>query len=336
MSHHHDDERPLEQMGEEALVEAIRGGRSEVNGKEALAELARRGSPRASGVLSAVLVDDALPADVRAVAAVEAGKQVAPAIEPALVAALRSRSPLVVRRAAESLGRIGGRQALQALRATRAYEEEPAVARAVSFARTLISYRLGLGSDLFEPPDAAEFLAVDDTDPVEVKAEPVPAGAVEGIAPRYRLEVPGIAVSLPGALHVRCGTNEFLLMPQQALADLARSNAVAGVVMKSAQSLGYFALHLYLLSHRKDEGTLALFGVRPDGTLTHVGEMHLGDREHTFRVSALNTPYGAPIDIEGRIELATHRIVLTRALVNRRRSRSQRRAQVPTRTEIRS
>jgi hypothetical protein len=334
MSHHHDVERPLEQLGEEALIQAVQGRPSEAGRLEALKELARRRSPRVSGVLSTVLLDEELPADLRAVAAVEAGKQVAPGNERALVAALRSGPPLVVRRAAESLGRIGGREALPALRATRSYEEEPAVARAVSFARSLISYRLGLGSDLLEPPGAGEILKVDDPEPIEVQAEPAGADAVERMAPWYRLDVPGVAVSPRDALQLRCGGNEFLLMPHDALADLGRRNAVVGIVLKRAQSLEFFALHLYLLSHPNDERTLALFGVRPDGTLTHFGEMLLGPQEHAFRLNALNTPYGPPVHIEGRIDTAAHRVVLTRALVNRRLSRTQKRAQVPTKGEI--
>jgi hypothetical protein len=334
MSHHHDVERPLEQLGEEALIEAVQGRPSELGRLEALKELARRRSPRVSGLLSAALLDDRLPDDLRAVAAVEAGKQAAPASEPALIAALRSGPPLVVRRAAESLGRIGGREALQALRTIRSPEEEPAVARAVSFARSLVSYRLGLGSDLLETPGAGEILNVDDPEPIQVQTTPVGADEVERMAPRYRLEVPGVAVSPRGALQLRCGANEFLLMPHETMDVLAARNAVIGVVLKRAQSLEYLALHLYLLSHRRDEGTLSLFGVRPDGTVTLFGEMLLHPREHTFWVNALNTPYGPPVDIQGRIDTAAHRVVLTKAVVNRRLSRSQKRAQTPTKIEI--
>jgi hypothetical protein len=334
MPHHHDVERSLEQLREQALVEAVQGGPAEVSRMEALKELARRRSPRAGGVLSSVLLDNALPADLRAVAAVEAGKQVLPASERALVAALQSGPSLVVRRAAESLGRVGGREALEALRATRSYKQEPAVARAVSFARSLISYRLSVGTDLLETPGAAEVLKLDDPEPAAVQVEPVSADVVERMTPRFRLEVPGVAVSLRGALQLRCGANEFLLMPQQALSDLGRRNAVVGVVLKRAQSLEYFALHLYLLSHPRDERTLALFGVRPDGTVTHFGEILLGAPEHAFRLNALNTPYGPPVDIQGHIDVATHRIVLAQAVVNRRLSRAQRRAQVPTKIKI--
>ena len=223
-----------------------------------------------------MLLDERLPPDVRAVAAVEAGKQAAPGSERALVAALRSGPPLVVRRAAESLGRIGGPEALPALRALRSSEEEPAVARAVSFARSLISYRFGLGSDLLKTPGAGEILTLDDPEPIQIQATPVGADAVERIAPRYRLEVPGVALSPRGALQLRCDPNEFLLVPHEGIAALGERNAVVGVVLKRAQSLEYFALHLYLLSHPREEGTLSLFGVRPDGTLTHFGEMHLG------------------------------------------------------------
>ena len=71
--------------------------------------------------------------------------------------------------------------------------------------------------------------------------------------PRFRLEVPGVPVSLRGALQLSCGANEFLLMPQKALTALGGRNAIVGVVLKRAQSLEYFALHLYLLSHPREE-----------------------------------------------------------------------------------
>ena len=236
-----------------------------------------------------MLLDERLPPDVRAVAAVEAGKQAAPGSERALVAALRAGPPLVVRRAAESLDESADlRRCRRCASCDRTMRNRRSRGRCRSPAFDL--YRFGLGSDLLKTPGAGEILTLDDPEPIQIQATPIGADAVERIAPRYRLEVPGVPLSPRGALQLRCGPNEFLIVPHEGIAALGERNAVVGVVLKRAQSLEYFALHLYLLSHPREEGTLSLFGVRPDGTLTHFGEMRLGAQEHAFRMNALNTP----------------------------------------------
>lgn len=260
-------------------------------------ELARRDPAAATPLLARVVVDDAAPADLRSVAAVALGRQAEVGQEAALGAALAAREPLVVRRAAEALGRIGGREALAALKRT-SLPEEPAATRALGFAKSLIAYRLGLDEERLTAPPPAPLRGEGAPLAIAPATEPLKAEVAE----RLPRELPAVAVRVAAALRVACERQELVVLPAAAPAPLLRSSAVAAVAMKRAHSLGRFATHLYVLSHPVGDDRLALFGVRPDGTITHTGEAWPGENGLQFRLEALATPYADPMRIAGHID----------------------------------
>lgn len=260
-------------------------------------ELTRRDLDAATPLLARVLRDETAPADLRSVAAVALGKQPGAEHEAALSAALAAREPLVVRRAAEALGKIGGREALAALRRV-PVPDEPAAARALGFAKSFIAYRLGLDEELLSAPPPA---------PLRGEGAPLVVGPASAqlkaeVAERLPRELPAVEVRVAAAVRVACERQELVVLPTTAPARLLRSSAVAAVVMKRAHSLGHFATHLYVLSHRAGSDRLALRGVRPDGTITHTGEAWQGDGGLRFKLEALATPYADPMRIEGSLD----------------------------------
>src|SRR5688572_10561361 len=102
-------DQPAQTLSERTLVEVVRGASEASEPTEALRELLRR-RPRRAPLLAEVVADRARPTEMRAIAAVALGRQATPAARDALIAAVRDQDPLVLRRVAEALGKVGDEQ----------------------------------------------------------------------------------------------------------------------------------------------------------------------------------------------------------------------------------
>ena len=320
------------------LVAAVEGRSETLGSREALQELSRRRSSQRTSVLTEVVTDSRRPGDLRAAAAVELGRDNKASHRDALVGALRSRDHAVVRRAAEALGRIGDEDALAALRSLR--PRSAPVQQSVRFARTLVSYRLGLDSDRLQPPGADELLEVQPREAIPVTVEPLAAPSLEEVVPDLRQQLPAMPVSAEGAHTIICGDERFLLTfnaelhRRKTLAMLGRRTTVAAVVFKWSVGLDRFFLHEYQLVDPGQDGEPLLFGVRTTGVLIHFGRIDLRTEEADFSLRTLNTPYAPAVDIEGTYHHADRRLIVARALVQPGRQPSQRRAAAPRKIDL--
>jgi hypothetical protein len=321
---------------EDDLIAAVERRDLRVGQKEALHELCRRRGARKTEVVLNLLSQRAHPADVRAIAAVELGKEDNPRHRNALEAALTD-DPQIVRRAAESLARIGDAGSLSRLESLRSVPSE-AARQSVEFAKTLISYRLRLRTHQLAPVPANELLRVDPDRSATVSSEPVSREAFEQMAARLREELPAVPVS-PVGLDLTCGRNRFLVFVTaafdgpDALSELIGSNAVAAVVLRRAPG-GRFFVHEYVLTHPRDGSDLALFGVRPTGLRIHQGEVRVGAGEARFQIGTVNTPGAAAAQIEGALRPDERRLVLDRAVVSHVPAPGQRQPATPRKLDV--
>jgi len=316
------------------LIAAVEG-RSETLGRvEALKELIRRRSRRRTTVLMRVVMDEREPADLRAVAAFELGREHRKGHQEALLAALRSKDPQVIRRAAEALGRIGDEAALDALAALR--PRRGSVRRSVDFAKTLISYRLGLETNRLEPPPQSLRIELRRRRAIPLEAERPTAKTLARILPMLRRELPAIPVSGEGALQLSCGDDRFLIVfnrdvhRRKTVSPLGSRSAVPAVVLKRSPSLDRFYVYEYLLTHPAAENRLLLFAVRPTGVLAHFGEVQLEPTAAHFQVGTVEMPYSPPVTIEGSYDHEARRLAFSLALVQRDFERTQRPAATPS------
>ncbi len=303
-----DFEPALFAMSEEELIAKVGArGPAEERG-EALRTLARRSIKRAAPTLRNVARKAAPIASMRATAAIALGRDADPANQAPLIAALKAPEDRVVRRAAEALGRIGDAKALAALRAARV-PSAPAAARAHGFAQSLISYRLGLGSDLVV---ARVAVAERGRKGEKVEATAIPPATFKRIAACLPEEVPAIALAKKGGVAFTCCGADYLVLLAERAGDLARANAVAAVVLRRGGPLNRFALHLYLLTHPAGGNNLAIHGARPDGTVTYRGEVTPTKNGHAFHLEALATPLARPALIEGQLSQDGAKVILSK------------------------
>jgi hypothetical protein len=328
-----DREQISRRVTEGELIAAVEGRSETIGGVEALKELIRRRSRKRTTILLRVVMDDEEPSDLRATAAVELGKERRKGHQEALVAALGSKDPSVVRRSAEALGRIGDEAALEPLASVRL--RRGPVTRSVDFAKTLISYRLGLESNRLQPPHEAQRLGLNRRRAVPLEVATPRAREIEMILILLRRELPAIPVSPEGVLGFACGADRFLVVfnrdvhRRKTLAPVAAKSAVPAVVLKRSPSLERYYVYEYILTHPAADDRLLLFGVRTTGVVAHFGEIKLESARGEFRVGTVETRYSPPVSIEGSYEHDARRLVFTAAFAQRDFAASQRPAATP-------
>ena len=314
---------PLEQvrgLGESALVARALSLDDPPVSKAAIGELVRTRSPRRTSVLTEVVRDEKQDTDVRAMAALHLGRLAIPAHREALLEVVSGSLDPVRRRAAEALGRIGNEESLAHLRRLR--PRDPVVKRSVNFARSLISYRLGLGTDLLEAPPARRLASSQRVRSVDTAIPPATGILLEEALAASREELPAMRLSSAGARQLACGANQFVLAfnrefhERKTLSALRRRNAVLMVVLWKPSTLDFFETYMYVLAHPEREGRLRLLGLRSMGLITLTGEIDLRERSAAFRIQSTRTPHQVPLELEGNYDHETQSIEFTTAVID--------------------
>jgi hypothetical protein len=299
--------------GEAALIAKAAGSRPLSERVAAVKALARRTTPGGTRALATLLRAREAPSALRAAAAVALGKQAGEESGAALLGALAVEDPAVLRRVAGALGRVGGAAALPRLRAL-PVPKDPATARAVGFARSLIAYRHGLAEDWLKPASAIR-LRLPPGAGTALRPEPLGTGTIAEIEAQLGRELPATGVVVSGGVGLTCRGDMLALLPAADAARAARESAVPAVLLKGSHCLANYSVQLYLLSHPLGGGRFALFGVRPDGTLTHAGEARAETGGFGFQLEALDTPLAPPTVIAGHLHTGPPRITLAEARV---------------------
>ena len=286
----------------------------DLTGQEFL-ELSLRDAERARAIAEPVLLNHEV-ADVRAAAANllgSAGGSRALEAVPAFTRAAHDPSAAVRRRAARWLGRLGGSvDILERLAA----DEDPVVRRSADAALTLMSYRLGEPIRLVRD-DAAD-IALEAPRGVAVRRIDFVPEHIKG-AQRVDVErdLPTVEFADTELLAFTCGKQEVSVLPTRALTasgnpfdTLARPRILGALVRYDVCTDGGETV-AYVLSDDRDAtgGREArLWIVRGNGTVLHGGRALADTAGITFVLDRSNPPYGPPILVEGRLDLATMKV----------------------------
>lgn len=330
---------PLEVRPSVELIRLARATRPDV-ARESLKVLSRRRDPAAAELAGDLLLHHA-DQNVRATAAVMLGREPGESTQHALIRALGDRNPTVLRRVAQSLGRTGDFNALQALRAVDVAEQTPA-GRAVITARTLLSYRLGV-PDLLVEPERSGLSAFRVTRGADITWGGRLPRSRDSITADAARELPGIDLEPTSMTAFVCSGQSGVFVASRAMTTADAGDAfarptLAGALLRERPCSERFGLDAYVLIDDRDhtDGNAAhVWLMRPDGTLLHHGRATATDRTIEFTITDSNAPYSRPVRIEGGLNRRRGRLIVTTAVVGKPRTGSAR-ATAPEPRPVRS
>ncbi len=283
------------------LQKAVKDELADVHPVDAITELVARDSPRFPALLRERLIA-AASAEVRASSAAALSVKSTVANRSALLGALKDEVPEVVRRAAQSLGRIGGAAELEALRKLR--PKHPVVKRATTAAKTLLSYRLGEKRGLLNAPAESTLLNLG-----AGKSKPFDVTALSlkklGLAERLAREMPEIRLS-DQALKVVCDRWNYLVVLNREVfsrnaAAITKKSGLFGILLRNEEIDDRYYRYAYLLTHPGTANRLHVFAMRESAEVAFYGHLLKTDDGLGFHVQALNTRHTRPIEFSGNV-----------------------------------
>jgi hypothetical protein len=319
----------IAEMSEVELTTAInaRSAAAE-NAVEAFKELRRRNSPAASQIARTKVAAKSASVPLRTAAAVALGAEASKENEAALIKALDPAAPVLIKTVAQSLGRIGDKAALKKLEAMPA-AEAASDARAISFAKSLISYRLRLTAHQITPAAPSKRLVPEQAGSETLAVTALKPASVDAVSADLRRHVPGIALTNSGALQFKCRNSHFIIVMTRAfedagdMADFGRQSGVVAVVLKQATcSDDGYTLYEYILGNAAEGKKMALIGVRASGETIHSGQVTLDD-VGAFALEAENSLHSRPLSLAGRFGKGTKKAALETIRVSPNRAASQ-------------
>ena len=315
-----DQEAFPEDVGEGKLVAAVEGRSTELTAIAALKELNRRQTRRRTAVMESVLADPTASADMKVTAVTALGRDHRVRNREALVAALGSKEPVVVRRAADALGRIGDESALARLNKLRPRQEP--VRRSVSLARALISGRLGLASTTLEAPGEDRVVKPGSKGRIDIEFGRMPLPAAKKAIASVADQLGAIRLRPEGALEARCGGEELAfavnrdLDQRKTLNALTKRCALIGVVLQRSEGLEAHVVREYVITEPAGAAELNLFGFTVTGAMAHAGTVVVDGKQAALTVRSLDTPRTRPVHVEATYDHETKRWTVGRAEVS--------------------
>ncbi len=301
----------------------------------ALKELGRRRSSQVFEPARVFVSEQCIPLELRTTAAIELGKMAAPENQAALIKALDTNEPMLVKNVAIAVGRIGDEAALERLEAIKIIPEDPAYL-SVEFAKSLISYRLRLDSHQFILPHLQERLVLDRENAVALPVARLSSDILETVQSDLDRQLPAIAIIKQGAAQFTCRNNQFWIVLTETLQDsvgitsLGEKSAIAAVVLKKTTcSSSQYSVYEYIFTNPPKDNDVEIIGVRASGIVVHGGEIKVGSGENLFRLSAANTIHSPALELRGAFDESEKQLNLEEFLVSRRLVTEQQRPRVP-------
>lgn len=299
---------------------------------EAFKELHRRSSPAVFAIARSKAAAKSAPTALRAAAAVTLGQQASRENEAALLKALDPQVPALIKHVVHALGRIGDAATLRKLEAM---PTPIAVsdARALGFAKSLISYRQRLNLHQLRPALPAKRITLDGAKADTLKVSSLRSATVDAVAADLQRAVPGIALTTKGALQFTCRNSHYMIILTRALdeagdiATFGKRNGVLAVVLKQTVcSVGAYALYEYIFASAAEGDQIGLVGVRASGEVIHAGEINLADGG-SFALAAEDSVHAIPLSLQGKLGKGAVKAAIATILVSPVRSAGQRQPQ---------
>jgi len=306
----------LDLRDDDDLALLARSSRADV-AKGSLAALVRRDAPGALD-LARELISGHAADQVRAMSAVALGRDPRAESREVLLAALNDPNPVVLRRVAQSLAKIGDEQALRRLGQVQPAADTPE-GRDVLASRMLLSYRLGIPEVLVGPPTMTTFSSRRPQEIAFGGRARVPRATILAAAQR---ELPGVTLSASSVRTFTCSGQPGALVIDSELADrgVGGPRMLGALLRERVCSEKRYSLDAYLLSDDRelsDGKRPRLWLVRPSGRVVHAGHAKMTDGRATFEITESVAPYGNPVKVTGTYHLQSGRLAIEQAYVGK-------------------
>ena len=313
------------EVGDVAGLRDVLAGRTQDMTREAALSRLRSKVPLSEDDVAAVRTTMATAdesARVRYQAALDLGRVGTSAAREALESSLDVDDGFVLRGIVRSLGHVGDRAALQAIRQVRHRVD---VRSQADWAVSLLAYRLREPGDELGFPERKDLLGVERGRAAEIQIQAVDAQESRQAITDVAKSNPHLRLSAAGGVGFRCGARQLLYLwnaevaSREAIRGLRTRKGLLGVVVELFSGEGeQWAIDFYFFAQPgTQEGIVELLGVTTTGTvvLAGLGEFE-GDRVH-FRLQTVEHPGAVPFDFEGVID--DGHVRFERALAGRRR-----------------
>jgi hypothetical protein len=279
----------------EELRELIRSGPQTPGRDDAFLELVNQEPPNLTQTLRSLVTDPEIDRSMRLNAVTALGRTPLPGSLDGLRDALDVDDQVVVQRAVERLGKVGGPHELDALRGVRT--GNATTHRALRASKCFLSYRHGLGTYRFDLPRAV-VEAGDDA--VALRTGGLIKALREHID-RHGVNVPMMAWDADDAWRIECPDVPTVVLLNRAMtgADMrsvSERQALVGVVAQPNPETAVFEPAFYLVTDPAGRGAFHLFGVRESGVVALYGRGMVDD-DIQVEVGATETPHVHPVDI---------------------------------------
>lgn len=327
------DELGAAEISASQLSVALKGRLTGVTATQALSAQKLAGRAALAPALIEVLEDPDATGEARAVALRALGAEKGAEAEPALIASLRSDTSRDVRLAAQSLGKIGGEKALEALQSLRLRDGHPA-AKATLAASRQIAFRNGLKGFELKRPDSDAILKLPRAGSLTMKQRIVPRDEGESIADRLSAATPAFAFEPKAMVELVCAGATLWVAPEKSI--LGKKGAARLAKAPSAPIMIYgfndCSMRPYVYAHvfaQPKRGGLDLFAMRSRGDITHSGSAKIGERQIDFELSALADNLSPAVQIEGALDVGKSALAVKTARFNPTPQKGQRRSREP-------
>lgn len=293
----------LNQIASEEALNVSRGDRI-----KALWILARKGGVDECKTIGKVLCNKKENPLIRAAAATNIALCPAKDAEKQLIGNLSISDDIVLSKTVKSLGAIGSKKALNALGKITAVKI-PLVKRQIAFAKTLISYRLGLDKNTLKfvsgPKRQIDKMPKNEVFPLQINK----AGSKEISDCLQLMEGSNYRVNVSDSLgfKINCGRSQYFLLFEKNWTDnnylslLTQRKYLAGLLALKSEESGTYSVQSMILTSPRTPETLDIMVCRTDGELLYSGQGQIKRGAMDFSITDIERIGSVPLKIAGML-----------------------------------
>lgn len=332
----------IEQFGEKLsnneLIDIIKRNKDEESVLGALKEFLRRKTTERFEVFKYVLDNDLQKDSVKKTVVAQLGTECLSENQELLLHHLKTKNASLFNKIVQSLGKIGDEHVLKRLEEIESQDVNVSY-QSLSFAKSLISYRLRLNRNLINVPSESNIVKI--TKGIPINIQETKTNDLREALLDLRKDLPCVSVVSEGTVKLAWPSLDCLMMftdnfyEYETLKSIQENNALPLVIVEKASSLGVYFLSHYFFTHPSENNKDAvLLGMSTGGTLTNVGKVQITEKGFEFKLVSVDSLYSPPIEIEWIYDPNKRSFKFIKAIASTKVESPKKRANVPNKVSL--